>query len=46
MSLLEVGSAEYGVTRGYLDWLTSLPWSVHSQDTQHLGAADRILNSH
>ncbi|MBH81880.1 MAG: endopeptidase La [Gammaproteobacteria bacterium] len=46
LSLLEAGSAEYGVTRSYLDWLTSLPWGVHSEDTQDLAAAYRILNSH
>jgi ATP-dependent Lon protease len=46
LSLLEVGSAEYGVTRSYLDWLTSLPWGVYSEDTQDLQAALKILNAH
>ena len=46
LSLLELGSAEYGVTRSYLDWLTSLPWGIYSEDTQDLQTADKILNSH
>ena len=46
LQMLEVGSAEYGVTRNYLDWLTSLPWGVVSQDATDLAAATRILDSH
>jgi len=46
LALLEVGSPEYGVTRAYLDWLTSLPWGIYSQDTQDLQAANKILNAH
>src|SRR5690606_31926308 len=32
LSLLEVGSPEYGVTRNYLDWITSIPWGRYSED--------------
>ena len=32
LSALEAQSAEYGVTRGYLDWLTILPWGIQSKD--------------
>ena len=46
LSLLEVGSADYGVTRNYLDWLTSVPWGVYSKDTEDLDRATKILNSH
>ncbi|MEZ5557254.1 MAG: endopeptidase La [Pseudomonadales bacterium] len=46
LSLLEVGSPEYGVTRNYLDWATSLPWGVTSEDTRDLDAAARVLDSH
>ncbi|MBX3705214.1 MAG: endopeptidase La [Pseudomonadales bacterium] len=46
LSILEPGSPEYGVTRNYLDWLTSLPWGVTSEDTRDLGAAAAVLDSH
>jgi ATP-dependent Lon protease len=46
LSTLEQGSPEYGVTRNYLDWLTSLPWGRFSEDTQDLEAAAGILNRH
>ncbi len=43
-SVLETGSAEYTVSRNYLDWLTVLPWGVHSQDKLDLKRARRILD--
>ncbi len=46
LSLLETGSAEYGVTRNYLDWITSIPWGRYSEDTQDLSAASRVLDAH
>jgi len=46
LSLLELGSPEYGVTRNYLDWLTRVPWGVLSEDTSDLSAADKVLNAH
>ncbi len=46
LSLLETGSAEYGVTRNYLDWITSIPWGRYSEDTQDLGAAAKVLDAH
>ena len=46
LSLLETGSAEFSVTRNYLDWLTSVPWGTFSEDTQDLEGATSILNSH
>jgi ATP-dependent Lon protease len=46
LSLLEVGSPEYGVTRNYLDWLTSVPWGIYGEDTKDLAAADKVLNAH
>ena len=46
LATLEQGSPEYGVTRNYLDWLTSIPWGKLSQDTADLNAASRILDSH
>ncbi|MGM0592918.1 MAG: endopeptidase La [Pseudomonadota bacterium] len=44
MSVLEVGSPEYTVTRNYLDWITSLPWGVDSEDILDLKRARKILD--
>ena len=44
LSLLETGSAEYTVTRNYLDWLTVLPWGVYTQDSFDLERARKILD--
>ena len=33
LSTLEVQSAEYGVCRNYVDWLTIVPWGIYSQET-------------
>ncbi len=45
LSTLEHGSPEFGVTRNYLDWLTSMPWGRFSEDTQDLDGAARVLDS-
>ncbi|PKM44249.1 MAG: endopeptidase La [Gammaproteobacteria bacterium HGW-Gammaproteobacteria-1] len=44
LSILEVGSPEYTVTRNYLDWVTALPWGVYSTDRLELKRARRILD--
>ncbi|MBF0154963.1 MAG: endopeptidase La [Magnetococcales bacterium] len=44
LSVLETSSSEYGVTRNYLDWLTLLPWGIHSKDKVDLKRARRILD--
>jgi len=44
LRLLEPSSAEFNVTRAYLDWLTVLPWGVHSKDSYDIARAGRILN--
>ena len=44
LAVLETGSAEYGVTRNYLDWLTILPWGVHSKDRLNIRRARRVLD--
>ncbi|MFD1384300.1 endopeptidase La [Rhodanobacter aciditrophus] len=46
LSILEVGSPEYGVTRNYLDWATSIPWGVHSDDNLDIAKAREVLGSH
>src|SRR5699024_7542245 len=43
LSVLESGSAEYGVTRNYLDWLTQVPWGVVSEDNLDLAHARKTL---
>ena len=43
---LEQGSPEYGISRNYLDWLTSVPWGRYSQDTEDLEQAAKVLNAH
>ncbi|MGI9334314.1 MAG: endopeptidase La, partial [Gammaproteobacteria bacterium] len=45
LSVLERGSPEYAVTRNYLDWLTALPWGVHSQDSLDLNHARQVLDA-
>jgi ATP-dependent Lon protease len=46
LRVLESGSPEYGVTRNYLDWATSVPWGVYSEDNLSLGHAREKLNEH
>ncbi len=46
LSVLETGSPEYGVTRNYLDWLTSVPWGQYSDDNLDLKHAKTVLEQH
>ena len=39
LSGLAKESQEYQITRNYLDWLTVLPWGLHSVDTLSLRKA-------
>ena len=41
---LETGSAEFNVTRSYLNWITDLPWGVFSEDNHDLKEARKILD--
>ena len=43
LSSLETQSAEYSVCRGYLDWLTNIPWGLYSKDCYSLSKADKVL---
>ena len=43
LSTLEIQSAEYGVCRNYLDWLTIVPWGMYSKETHDLNKAEKIL---
>lgn len=44
LTVLELGSPEYAVTRNYLDVATSLPWGVESKDNYNLKRAQTILD--
>jgi ATP-dependent Lon protease len=44
LSVLETGSSEYGVTRNYLDWITSFPWGVYSEDNIDIYRAEKVLD--
>lgn len=43
LAALEPMSAEYAVCRGYLDWLTIIPWGIYSQECHELDHAEKIL---
>ena len=44
LSKLPTAAAEYGVIRTYLDWLTSLPWQVGSEDNLDIPHAREVLD--
>jgi ATP-dependent Lon protease len=43
LNILDVQSAEYGVCRSYIDWLTIVPWGVKSEEKHNLKEAKKIL---
>ena len=44
LRLLGPSSAEFNVSRAYLDWLTVLPWGVYTEDNYNIDKAAEILN--
>ncbi len=44
LRLIDPSSPEFNVTRNYLDWLTVLPWGIHTADSYDIAKATRILN--
>lgn len=42
---LESSSAEFNVTRNYLDWLTSLPWKKQSEERLDLAHAKTVSHA-
>jgi len=44
LSKMHPAAAEYTVSRTYLDWLTSLPWSKSSQDILDIRKAKKVLD--
>jgi len=45
LKVMQPSSAEYTVTRTYLEWLVELPWSITTEDKLDIPAARDILNS-
>jgi len=43
LSVLEVQSSEYAISRAYLDWLTLVPWGVKSEEANDLKHARSVL---
>lgn len=43
LASLEPQSSEYSICRGYLDWLTIIPWGMNSQENHNLEKASKIL---
>jgi ATP-dependent Lon protease len=44
LSKMSTMSAEYTVSRTYLDWLTDLPWSKFTEDNLNINDASKILD--
>ena len=44
LKLMSPMSAEASVLRGYIDWMTSVPWKKRSKVRHDLARAERILN--
>lgn len=45
LNFLENSSSEFNVTRNYLDWLTSIPWGVMSEENIEIDRAQEILDN-
>jgi len=44
LSKMNPSAAEYTVSRTYLDWLVTLPWSVSTEDILDIKAAQKVLD--
>jgi ATP-dependent Lon protease len=45
LKVMQPSSAEYTVTRTYLEWLVELPWAISTEDKLDIQAARDILNA-
>ncbi|MEO6954497.1 MAG: endopeptidase La, partial [Polyangia bacterium] len=45
LKVMQPSSAEYTVTRTYLEWLVELPWSISTEDKLDIQEARDILNA-
>ncbi|KAE8259384.1 hypothetical protein A4X13_0g1045 [Tilletia indica] len=44
LGTLEPVASEFNVTRGYLEWLTNIPWGVHSPENYSISNATKVLD--
>lgn len=44
LSKLQPAAAEYSVIRTYLDWITTIPWNVSTEDNLDIARAQKILD--
>jgi Lon-like ATP-dependent protease len=44
LSHLETASAEFNVTRNYLDWITQIPWGIFTKENFDIHKAEVILD--
>ena len=44
LKVMQPSSAEYTVTRTYLEWLTELPWSVQTEDNLDIENVRKVLD--
>lgn len=44
LTALDTHSAEYAVARGYVDWLTVIPWGIKSEECLDLDIAKQVLD--
>ena len=44
LARMSPASAEYNVSRNYLDWLLDMPWSNHTEDSLDVRVASEILD--
>ncbi|KAJ7365796.1 Lon protease mitochondrial [Desmophyllum pertusum] len=44
LAYLDAHSSEFNVTRNYLDWLTSIPWGIHSKENFKINQAREVLD--
>ena len=44
LARMSPASAEYNVSRNYLDWLLDMPWSNHTEDSLDVSKASEILD--
>lgn len=44
LSYTDIQSAEFGIIRNYIDWVTCLPWNKQGHDQMNIVQAEIVLN--